>query len=61
MYLSNRKNNPKLKKLIVSSIFNNFQYIQHETTRLNLLVYLRNEKNKVTLNLRDISEGKIVQ
>lgn len=54
VYLSNRKNSNKLKKLIVSSIFRNFQYIEHETTLLNLLVYLRNEKNKVSLNLKDI-------
>ena len=28
--------------------------MQHETSLLNLLVYLRNEKNKVTINLKDI-------
>lgn len=61
MYLSSRKNNHKWKKLIIKSIFSNLKNIEHETSLLNLLVYLRNEKNKVTINLKDIQEGDVVE
>lgn len=55
LYLSNKKNNYATKKLIISSILVNFSRINHEATLLNLLVYLRSEKNKVSLNLKDVA------
>lgn len=61
MYLCSRKNNHKLKKLIIKSIFANLKNIDHETSLLNLLVYLRSEKNKVAINLKDIQEGSVVE
>jgi hypothetical protein len=61
VYLSNRKNTHNVRKMIVKSILLNFGRIDHEPTLLNLLVYLRNEKNKVTINLKDVLEGKMVE
>ena len=49
-----------MKKMIVKSIFRNLANIDHPTSLLNLLVYLRIEKNKVSINLQDLQEGNIV-
>lgn len=58
-YLSCKNNNHKYKQLIIKSILKNFSNIDHEPTLFNLLVLLRSEKNKVSINLKDVNEGNI--
>jgi hypothetical protein len=61
VHLSNKKNNNRLRQEIMKSILLNFGRIEHEPTLLNLLVCLRSEKNKVSLNLKDVNEGNIFE
>lgn len=57
IYLSNLNKSQKMKKDILSSIISNLSKIEHDATFFNLLVFLRNEKNKIRMNLGQIMKG----
>lgn len=46
---------------MLKSIFTNLSMIDHEPTFLNLVLYLRCEKNRVKINYHDILDGKVVE
>jgi hypothetical protein len=57
--ITSRSHPKRVKEAILKSIFLNLRNMEHQPTFFNLLVYLRSEKNKVKINLKDLREGEI--
>ncbi len=54
MHLATHAPNKRITESIVKSILANISSIEHEPTLCNLLLFLRGQKNKVSLNYQDV-------
>lgn len=59
--ITSKSHTKLIREAIVKNILLNIAKVEHESTLFNLLVYLRSEKNKISINLSDLKQGKVVK